>query len=60
MDTESEIDEEHESIDEGSSEESNNDPSAVHYFTGIFLGLLIFIVGGYWLMFNGLALGNAG
>jgi len=24
------------------------------------LGLLICIVGGYWFMFNGLALGNAG
>ena len=60
MGTESEIDEEHESIDEGSSDDSNNDPSAGQYFSGILLGLLIFIVGGYWLMLNGLAQGNAG
>ncbi|MEC7704071.1 MAG: hypothetical protein VX320_03030 [Candidatus Thermoplasmatota archaeon] len=60
MDTESEIDEKHESIDGGSSEDSNNDPSAGQYFSGILLGLLIFIVGGYWLMLNGLAQGNAG
>ena len=60
MDTESEIDEEHELIDEGNRADSNNDPSAGQYFTGILLGLLIFIVGGYWFMFNGLALGNAG
>ena len=52
MAKESEIDEEHVSIDEGSSEDSNSDPSAGQYFSGILLGLLIFIVGGYWLMFG--------
>ena len=46
--------------DEGSSEDSNKDPTAVQYFFGILLGLLIFIVGGYWLMLYGLAQGNAG
>ena len=58
MAKESEIDEEHVSIDEGSSEDSNSDPSAGQYFSGILLGLLIFIIGGYWLMLNGLAQGN--